>query len=153
MVIMVSNVKYDQTGEALLDMQREEVRKEEFPTTYNIELEDIRIGGRDVEEIFKNAYLSQIQYYLKRVWIKIVGVPGDINLDKYVIEPRNHGGQEDWTIKQLIMEEATYIKENGTKYKNPVKKIQRVRNGGGWQLTGKNQELSNLAHFGYQVLP
>ena len=56
-------------------------------------------------------------------------------------------------IKQLIMEEATYIKENGTEYKNPVKKVQRVRNGCGWQLTGKKQELSNLAHFGYQVLP
>ena len=46
-----------------------------------------------------------------------------------------------------------YIKENGTEYKNPVKKVQRVINGGGWQLAGKKQELSNLAHFGYQVLP
>ena len=42
-------------------------------------------------------------------------------------------------IKQLILEEATYIKENGTKYKNPVKKVQRVRNGGGWQQTGKSR--------------
>ena len=116
-------------------------------------MEDLRIGGRDVEERFKNAYLLQIQYYLNRVWIKIVGVTGDIDLDKYVIEPRNHGGQEEGTIKQLIMEEATYIKENGTEYKNPVEKVQRIRNGGGWQLTGKKQELSNLAHFGYQVLP
>ena len=104
-------------------MQRDEVRKEELPTTYDMELEDIQIGGRDVEERFKNAYLSQIQYYLNRVWIKIVGVPEDIDLDKYTIEPRKHGGREERTIKQLIMEEATYIKENGTEYKNPVKKI------------------------------
>ena len=67
MVIMVSKVGYDRTVEALLEMQREEVRKEEFPTTYDIELEDIRIGGRDMEARLKSAYLSQIQYYLNRV--------------------------------------------------------------------------------------
>ena len=41
MVIMVSKVGYDRTVEALLDIQSEEVRKEEFPTTYDIELKDI----------------------------------------------------------------------------------------------------------------
>ena len=70
MMVMVSKVRYDQTVEALLDMQREEVRNEEFPTTYDIELEDIRIGGRDVEERFKYVYLLQIQYNLNRVWKK-----------------------------------------------------------------------------------
>ena len=62
MVVMVNKVGYDQTVGALLEMQREEVRKEDFLTTYDIELEDTRIGGRDVEERFKNAYLLQIQY-------------------------------------------------------------------------------------------
>ena len=85
-------------------------------------MKDTRIGGRDVDERFKNAYLSQIQYYLNRFWIKIVGVTGDIDLGKYVIDPNNHGGREERTIKQLIMEEATYRKENGTEYNTPVKK-------------------------------
>ena len=113
---MINKVGYDQTVEALLDMQREEVQREDLPTTYDIELEEIRIGGKDTKERFKNAYLSQIQYYLNRVWIKIVGVPGDIDLKKYVIDSKNHGGREECTIKKLIMEEAMYIKENGTKY-------------------------------------
>ena len=116
MVVMVNKVGYDQTVEALLEMQREEVRREDFLTTYNVELEDIRVGGKDIEERFKNSYLSQIQYYLNRVWIKIVGVTGEIVLEKYVINPKNHGGREEHTIKQLIMEEAMYIKENGTEY-------------------------------------
>ena len=83
--------------------------------------------------------MSQIQYYLNRVWIKIVRVPGEIDLDKYVIDPKNHGRRKENTIKQLIMEEVTYIKENGTEYKNPVKKVQRVINSGGWQVTVKNK--------------
>ena len=87
--------------DALLEMQREDIKKEDFPTTYDIEFEDIRIGGSDVEERFKNAYLSQIQYYLNRVWIKIVGIPGDIDLDKYVVDPSKHGGREEKTLKQL----------------------------------------------------
>ena len=92
MVVMVNKVGYDQTVEALLQMQKEEVRREDYPTTYDVELKDIRIGGKDTEERFKNAYLSQIQYYLNRVWTKIVGVPGDMDLGKYVIDPKNHGG-------------------------------------------------------------
>ena len=57
MVVMFNKVGYEQTVEALLDMQMEEVQREDFPTTYDIELEDTRIGGRDVEERLKNAYL------------------------------------------------------------------------------------------------
>ena len=38
-------------------------------------------------------------------------------------------------------------------YSNSVRKIQRMSEGGGWQVTGKNQEAGNLTHFGYQILP
>ena len=41
-------------------------------------------------------------------------IPEDVNLEKYAINPEVHGGNDERKIKQLIMEEATYIKENGT---------------------------------------
>ena len=59
-----------------------------------------------------------------------MGIPEDVNIEKYVINPEVHAGNDEREIKQLIMEEATYIKENGTEYKNPVRKVQKMADGG-----------------------
>ena len=56
-------------------------------------------------------------------------------------------------IKQLLMEETVYVKENGVEYKNPVRKVQKAAEGGGWQITRRKQESGNMAHFSYQILP
>ena len=45
------------------------------------------------------------------------------------------------------------MKENGFEYKNPVRKVQKAAEGGGWKITGRKQESGNMAHFGYQILP
>jgi len=153
MVVMVHKHGYDQTITALLNMEKDKVNREEYPVTYDIQMEDIRVGGGDVEDRFKNAYLSQVQYYLNRVWIKIMGIPDEVDLEKYKVNPEIHGGEGDKSIRQLILEDVKYIKENGQEYKNPVRKIQRVEEGGGWQLTGRKHDKINLAHFGYQILP
>ena len=120
MVVMVQRMGYDQTVEALFEMQQGPVGREEDPVTYDIQMEDIRVEGENSEDRFKNTYLSHIQYYLNQIWIKIVGIPEYVNLEKYLINTEVHGGNEERTIKQLIMEESTYIKENGTEYRNQV---------------------------------
>ena len=106
-----------------------------------------------MEERYRNAYLTQVQYYMNRVIVKIVVLPKEINMDTFVVGPENHGGSGVRTIKQLIIEDATYIKEHGVEYKNPLKKLQKVVQGGGWKVTGRKQDTGNLTHFGYQVLP
>ena len=51
------------------------------------------------------------------------------------------------------MEETVYVKENGVEYKNPVRKVKKEAEGGGWQIKGRKQDSGNMAHFGYQILP
>ena len=94
-------------------------------------MEDIRFNKVDAEERYKNAYLSQVQYCLNRVIIKVVGLPKEIDMEKFMVGLEDHGGSGRKTLKQLIMEDATYIKENGVEYSNPVKKIQKAKEGGG----------------------
>ena len=36
MVVMVNKVGYDEIGEEMLEMQKEEVGREDYPTTYDI---------------------------------------------------------------------------------------------------------------------
>ena len=74
-------------------------------------------------------------------------------MEKHLVGPEDHGGHGRKTLKQLIMEDATYIKENGVEYSNPVRKVQRAKEGGGWLITGKKQGASDMTHFGYQILP
>ena len=78
---------------------------------------------------------------MNQLWVKIVGVHADIDLEKFPVPPEVHGGTGWVTVKQLIMYEATYIKENGIEYRILVSKIQRMSEGGGWQITGKNRRL------------
>ena len=73
-------------------------------------MEDIGLRKDDVEERYRNAYLSQVQYYLSRVIVKVVGLPKEINMEKYPVGPEDHGGHGTKTLKKLIMEDATYIK-------------------------------------------
>ena len=87
------------------------------------------------------------------VIVKVVGLPKEIDMETYVVGPEDHGDSGRKTFKQLIMEDATYVKENGVEYSNPVRKVQKVMEGGGWQVTGRNQDVGNLTHFGYQILP
>ena len=82
-----------------------------------------------------------------------MGIPKEIDIEEFMVEPERHGGKESKTIKQLLTEETVYVKENGVEYKNPVRKVQKATEGGGWQITGRKQESGNMAHFGYQILP
>ena len=120
---------------------------------YYVQCEDIRVSSEGLEERYQNAYLLQVQYYLNRVIVKLVGIPKDIDIEKFKVAPERHGGKEYKMIKQLLMEETVYVKENGVEYKNPVRKVQKAAEGGGWQITGRKQESGNMAHFGYQILP
>ena len=90
-------------------------------------MKDIRLFKDDVEKRYRNAYLSQVQYYLNRVIVKVVGLPKEIDMEKYCVGPEDHGGHGTKTLKQLIMEDATYIKENGVEYSNPVRKVQKAK--------------------------
>ena len=65
---------------------------------------------KDAEERYRNSYLSQVQYYLNRVIVKVVGLPKEIDMEKFLVGPEDHGGNGRKTLKQLIMEDATYIK-------------------------------------------
>ena len=56
-----------------------------------------------------------------------------------MVEPERHGGKESKTIKQLLTEDTVYVNENGVEYKNPVRKVQKATEGGGWQITGQKQ--------------
>ena len=53
--------------------------------------------------------------------MKLVGIPKEMDIKEFMVEPGRHGGKEHKTIKQLIMEETVYVKENGVEYKNPVR--------------------------------
>ena len=73
MMVMVHRLGYNEMVDTLLVLGKAEVQKEEYPVTYNVQFEDIRVSSDGVEERYKNAYLSQVQYYLNRVIVKIVG--------------------------------------------------------------------------------
>ena len=56
-----------------------------------------------VKDRLKKKYVSQVQYYINQVWVKIVGLPREIEIDSYRVQPKDHGGSEKRTIKQLII--------------------------------------------------
>ena len=97
--------------DTILGLQNRHVDRGDYPVTYDVQMKDTRVTGGNMEERFKNAYLSQIQYYLNQVWVKIVGVPADIDIGKIPVPPEVHGGTGEKTIKQLIMDETIYIKK------------------------------------------
>ena len=118
MTVLVHIMGYNEINDALLGSGGMEVSREEYPVTYNIQMEDIRVNNEGVEERCRNAYLPQVKYYMNRVIVKIVGLPKEINMDTFIVRPENHGGSGVKTIKQLIMKDVTYVKENGVEYKN-----------------------------------
>ena len=150
---MVHRFSYVDVKKAKLECRIKEVSKHEIPVTYDIKMEYIRLIKEDAEKRYKNAYLSQVQYYLNRVIVKVVGLQKEIDMKKFLVGPEDHGGSGRKTLKQLIMEDATYIKESGVEYSNQVRKVQKANEGGGWLITGKKQDAGNLTHFGYQILP
>ena len=113
MMVMVHRLGYNETVETLLEMGRTEVQKEEYPTTYYVHCADMRVSSYGVEDRYQNAYLSQVQYYSNRVIEKVIGIRKEINIEEFVVEPQRHGGKEIKTIKQLLIEETVYVKENG----------------------------------------
>ena len=62
MMVMVHRLGYNNTVDALLGLERTVVQKEEYPVTYDVQCEDIRVSSKGVEERYQNAYLSQMQY-------------------------------------------------------------------------------------------
>ena len=137
MAVTVHRMRYNKVTDAIIGIGERKVAKDEYPVTYDIHMEDVRLNRDNVEERFRNAYLSLVQYYMNRVIVKIVGLPKEINMDTFIVGPENHSGSREKTIKQLIMEDATYVKENGVNYNNPVKQLQKVVEGRGWKVTGR----------------
>ena len=105
MVVIVKRQGYDQIVEEFMELNVEPVSKEAYQTTYDLNIKDIRIDQVNVKDKFKNACLSQVKYYLNWVWVKIVGLPREMEVDNYSVQPKDHGGSEKITIKQLIMED------------------------------------------------
>ena len=126
MIVMVHRLGYNEMVETLLGLGKTAVQKEEYPVTYDVQCEDIRVSSKGVEERYHNAYLSQVQYYLNRVIVKLLGITKDINIEEFQVAPNRHGGKGYKIIKQLLMEETVYVKENGVEYKNPVRKVQKA---------------------------
>ena len=110
MVVIVHRQGYNNTVEELIRLNEEPAMKTLYPTTYDLQFEDIRIVKDEVKERFKNAYLSQVQYYFNLVWVKIVGLPRELEIDRHYVKSKYHGWNELKTIKQLIMEDTYYIK-------------------------------------------
>ena len=105
MMVLVNRQSYADVTKALLECDKKERSKKEYPVTYDVKMEDIRLRKDDVEERYRNAYLSQVQYYLNRVIVKVVGLPKGIDMEKYHVGPEDHGGHGRKTLKQLIMVE------------------------------------------------
>ena len=80
MMVMVHRLVYNDTVDTLIGVVRTEVQKEEYPTTYDVHCEDIRVSSDGVEDRYQNEYLSQVQYYLNRVIVKQVGIPKEIDI-------------------------------------------------------------------------
>ena len=139
MTVMVHRMRYSEVTNALFRIGGKEATKNEFTVMYDIQIEDIRVNKENAEERYTNAYLSQVKYYLNRVIFKVVGLPKKIDMETLMVGPEDHGGKGRKTLKQLIMEDATYIKESRVEYSNPVRKVQRVMEGGGWKITGMKQ--------------
>ena len=51
------------------------------------------------------------------------------------------------------MEKMVLINVNGTQDKKPVRKIKKVGDICGCNITGRKSEMDNLVHFGVQVMP
>ena len=62
MMVMVHRFWYVEVTKELLECGKIEVSKHDFPVTYDVKMEDIRLIKEGVEERYKNAYLSQVQY-------------------------------------------------------------------------------------------
>ena len=56
-------------------------------------MEDTIVSGNEVEGRFKNAFNAQVQYYIDRIWFKILGLPSGIGLAEYKIKPENNYGK------------------------------------------------------------
>ena len=110
MTVMVHRMRYSEVIDAILEIGGREVTKGEFPVMNDIQMEVTRVNRENVEERFRNSYLSQLQYYMIRVIVKIEGLPKEIDMEMFVDGQENHGGSCRKTIKQLIMEDATYVK-------------------------------------------
>ena len=110
------------------------VSKEAYTATYYLQLEDKNIGQDNVNNRFKNSYLSQLQYYLNQAWFKIVGVPIEIKVYNYNMQLADYVGNEQRTIKKFMMEDVYYIIDNEREHKKPVSKLQKSIEGGNWQL-------------------
>ena len=91
MTVMVHRMLYSKVTKTLLEIRSKVVTKYEFPVMYDIQMEDIRVNNEDAEERYKNAYLSQVQYYLNRVIVKVVGLLREIDIEKFMVGPENHG--------------------------------------------------------------
>ena len=126
MMVMVHRLGYNDTVDTLLGLERTVVQKEEYTVMYDVQCEYIRFISEGVEERYQNAYLSQVHYYLNRVIVKLVGIPKDINIEEFKVAPNRHGGKDYKTMKQFLMEDMVYVKENGVEYKNPVRKVQKA---------------------------
>ena len=57
MMVMAHRLGYNETIETLLEMGRTEVLNEEYPTTYDVHCEDIRVSSDGLEERYQNVYL------------------------------------------------------------------------------------------------
>ena len=57
MMFMVHRLGYNDMVDTLLGLERTVVQKEEYPTTYDVQCEDIRVSSTGVEERYQNAYL------------------------------------------------------------------------------------------------
>ena len=110
MTVMVNRMRHSEVTNALLGIGGKEVTKDDCPVRYDIQMEDIRVNKENAEESYTNAYLSQVQYYLNRVIVKVVGLPKAIDMETFMVRPEDHGGSGRKTLKQLIMEDAMYIK-------------------------------------------
>ena len=72
----------------------------------------------------------------------MVGMPRDIDAERLMVKPEDHGGVYQKTLKQMIIEDTYYFRDDGRQYKNTVRKVQRendkiyMRESGTWaQIT------------------
>ena len=87
MTVMVHRMRYSEVTNDLLGIGGKEVTKDEYPVTYDIQMEDIRVNKENAEERYTNTYLSQVQYYLNRVIVKVVGLPKAIDMEMFMVGP------------------------------------------------------------------
>ena len=60
MMVMVHRQSYIDVTKAILECGKKEGSKYEFPVTYDVKMEDIRLIKKGAEEKYRNAYLSQV---------------------------------------------------------------------------------------------